>query len=175
MTPMHYTLRRKIAFAATSVVFALTIGGCASAPDSDGPASSANAFADVWDFYNAHAETDRSSLTEDQQGILAIIDMRQEVASGGFDAYFRYWGGNTAEDALSALQTHLGEEWADALNESMSAFGSPYPVEPDAREQFLEDAAIQDRLSALDERVYALEAAVDADARLREALAYLEP
>jgi hypothetical protein len=41
------------------------------------------------------------------------------VNSGGFENYFRAWGGNSAGDALAALPTLLGHEWADLLRAAM--------------------------------------------------------
>lgn len=59
--------------------------------------------ADVWDVYNTLSQHNRSSLNGDQRGLLAVCDLRQEVNSGGFDAYFRYWGGDSAPMALATL------------------------------------------------------------------------
>lgn len=128
---------------------------------------------DVWEFYTAKSETDRSSLTESERGILAILDLRQEVASGGFDSYFRYWGGDTAAEALTALPIFLDEDWASVLREAMNTLGSPYPNDSVTRERLLDESAAEDWLSTLDERIYELEVAADTDARLSEALAAL--
>ncbi|MDY0828751.1 DUF4375 domain-containing protein [Microbacterium sp. BG28] len=131
------------------------------------PATSRN----VWEFYETRSETDRSSLSEQERGILAILDLRQEVASGGFDSYFRYGGGNTAEEALRALPVFLGNDWEDVLREAMSVLGEPYPTDIDVRELRLEEAGAEERLSLLDRRVGVLEGTSDSDARLSAALA----
>lgn len=129
---------------------------------------------DLWEFYEARSETDRSSLPEQQRGILAILDVRQEVASGGFDSYFRYWGGNTAAEALHALPLVLGDEWEDVLREAMSVLGDPYPSDIGVRVARLEEAGVEERMFVLDQRLSALEAASDADVRLAAALAAIQ-
>ncbi len=45
-------------------------------------------------------------------GIAAICDLRQEVNSGGFDSYFRYWGGDSAPWRLQDPR-HLRRHRAD--------------------------------------------------------------
>jgi hypothetical protein len=59
--------------------------------------------------------------------VAAICDLRQEVNSGGFDSYFRYWGGDSASDALRALPGILGTEWAKLLSAAMGFLGADYP------------------------------------------------
>jgi hypothetical protein len=121
---------------------------------------------DVWVLYEQVGDQDRSTLTEVQRAALAICDMRQEVNAGGFDAYFRYWGGNTAPEALAALPAALGDQWASLLSDAMQAFGPVYPRDPDARADLIDQGDLGDRLNALDTRYYELEGTVDADQRL---------
>lgn len=121
---------------------------------------------DVWTFYEALGESSREDLTPQQRGVAAICDLRQEVNSGGFDSYFSYWGGDTAQEALKALPASLGDEWVRLLSEAMGLFGHPYPTHPDARAALIEELHLQEALGVLDERFYALEAATDPDARL---------
>jgi hypothetical protein len=103
--------------------------------------------------------------------LVAICDLRQEVNSGGFENYFRAWGGNSAEDALPALTGLLDQEWADLLRAAMNLLGSPYPRDPDERGEAIDQRDLYERLQEFDERYYDLEASTDADARLN---AYLE-
>lgn len=49
----------------------------------------------IWEFYEALGDQPRGELTPTMQGLGAVRDLRQEVNSGGFDSYFRYWGGDT--------------------------------------------------------------------------------
>ena len=62
---------------------------------------------DVWDLYGQLAEQDSSTLPPAQRVLIAVCDLRQEVNAGGFDNYFRAWGGNSADDALAALPSLL--------------------------------------------------------------------
>jgi Domain of unknown function (DUF4375) len=124
------------------------------------------ASADLWDLYSEFAEQDRSSLSDAQQAVFAICDLRQEVNSGGFDSYFRYRGGDTAPVALAVLPDLLGQDWADLLLDAMDTLGSTYPAGAAARTEALDAQDRGAELSALDDRFYELEAAVDADLRL---------
>jgi hypothetical protein len=126
---------------------------------------------DVWDLYGQLAEQDVSTLTPAQRGLVAVCDLRQEVNVGGFDNYFRAWGGNSADDALAALPSLLGQEWADLLLSAMALLGPAYPSDPDGRGDLLDQLDLDDRLDALAERFYTLEGETDADARLN---AYLD-
>lgn len=143
-------------------------GSWQATPQNGRASRSAN---DLWEFYEARSETGRASLSDQERGILAILDMRQEVSSGGFDSYFRYWGGDTAEEALRALPLFLGSEWENVLREAMGVLGDPYPSDIGAREVRLEEAGVEERLFVLDQRLSALGTTSDADARLTAALA----
>lgn len=119
---------------------------------------------DAWSFYVELGEQDRSALSEVHAQVAAICDLRQEVNSGGFDSYFRYWGGNTARTALAALPTILGQVWADLLGDAMSLLGPDYPDDQRIREVRLDTPGVDETLDILDTKYHDLEAAVDADA-----------
>lgn len=121
---------------------------------------------DVWDVYGQLAELDSSTLTPAQRGLIAVCDLRQEVNAGGFDNYFRAWGGNTTEAALAALPSFLGQAWADLLRSAMALLGPAYPTDPDERGDLLDQLDIDHRLHELDELFYNLEGETDANARL---------
>ncbi len=121
---------------------------------------------DVWDRYGQLSGQHPSTLNGAQRGLVAVCDLRQEVNAGGFDGYFRDWGGNSAEAALAALPVFLGQEWADVLRAAMSLFGPRYPADADARGEAIDQRDLHDRLSALDDDFFALEGSADADERL---------
>jgi hypothetical protein len=127
---------------------------------------------DVWSLYDDLSATDPASLTDSQRRLVAVLDLRQEVNAGGFDSYFRAWGGNSAPEAIDALPGALGQAWATLLHDAMQVVGSPYPHDdPDERAARLDANAASDvTLAALDERLYDLEAAEDVDARLSDLL-----
>jgi hypothetical protein len=120
----------------------------------------------MWDAYEEFGDRDRSTLTVEGQRLFAILDLRQEVNSGGFDVYFRYWGGDTAELALAALPHTLGQDWANLLRDAMALFGTEYPLDPDTRGDIIDSEGLDDALSALDRHFLELEARSDADRRL---------
>lgn len=126
---------------------------------------------DVWDIYNILSERDRSSLNDAQRALVAVCDLRQELNSGGFDSYCRYWGGNSAPEALAALPAIFSREWAELLSEAMALLGPNYPTTQDVREGLLDSQDLDDQLETLDDRYYALEGAMDADRRLNDYLA----
>ncbi|WP_120522685.1 DMP19 family protein [Arthrobacter celericrescens] len=121
---------------------------------------------DVWEIYEQFAQSDRSLMDEKHRGLLAVCDLRQEVASGGVDSYFRYWGADSAPAALAALPEILGSEWANLLEEAMDLFGAPFPINCDDRARFLDNNDLEETLEDLDRRLYDLEEAIDADACL---------
>jgi Domain of unknown function (DUF4375) len=118
---------------------------------------------DIWDIYNRVGRLDRAPMNQAKRGILAVCDLRSEVNSGGFDSYFRYWGGNTAPEALTVLPRILGQAWADLLSEAMNLLGPEYPIEPTAREDLLTSRDLDDQLDDLDTRYFALEINTEAD------------
>ena len=125
---------------------------------------------DVWSFYESLGGGDRTGLTQIEREIAAICDLRQEVNGGGFDVYFRYWGGDTAEVAADAIGRLLGEEWAAVLSEAMAKLGQVYPSTVAERETVLTDA-VSAAFEAFDERYFLLEASTNADELLSAALA----
>jgi hypothetical protein len=126
---------------------------------------------DVWDVYGRLADQEPAALTPAQRGLVAVCDLRQEVNAGGFDSYFRAWGGNSADAGLAALPDLLGQEWAELLRSAMALLGPTYPADPDERGDTIDRLDLDDRLHELDERFYALEAETDADGTLN---AYLD-
>lgn len=125
----------------------------------------------VWDFYDAIALKPRAGLTRTERTVAAICDLRVEINSGGFDAYFRYNGGDTAIVALEGIGSILGTEWHTLLAEAMSLLGEPYPQGSQRRADLLDLLELDDELDVLDERLYALEVSTDADVLLSRALA----
>jgi hypothetical protein len=124
---------------------------------------------DAWDLYGELSDADPSYLSEAQRRVVAIGDLRQEVNAGGFDNYFRAWGGDSASVAVSALPEMLGQDWAGLLTDAMRVVGSPYPDDPDERAARLDaDPSSDETLAALDERFYDLETSTNADARLNK-------
>ena len=124
----------------------------------------------VWDFYEALGEDSRERHSDTEKGVAAICDFRQEVNSGGFDSYFRYWGGNTAPTALAALPSCLGPEWASLLTEAVRLFGDDYPLEPDSRAVVMDELELDEALEELDRRFYDLEGSTNADTLLSQTL-----
>ena len=124
----------------------------------------------VWDFHFEVSDGDRDRLMPMERQVLAICDLRQEVQSGGFDSYFRYWGGDTAPLARSAIGHLLGRPWADLLAEAMSIFGEVYPLDCDSRTEQLEVLDADATLNEFDTRLYDLEPQQDSDALLTAAL-----
>ena len=121
---------------------------------------------DAWSFYEALGDGDRAGLTPREAAVAAICDLRQEVNAGGFESYFRYWGGDTAPLALAGLDETLGPQWSALLRDAMALLGTPYPSTVDEREAVLDDERIESAWPALDERFLDLEEATDADAAL---------
>jgi hypothetical protein len=119
--------------------------------------------ADAWAFYQAVGERDRTQISDVEREFAAICDLRQEVNSGGFDVYFRCWGGSSAPLALDALPRVLDQAWADVLRAAMALLGPEYPEDVDRRRERLDERKIGEVLSQLDERYFDLEASIDAD------------
>lgn len=119
---------------------------------------------DAWSAYEAFGSTDRAAMSATWQAVFAICDLRQEVNSGGFDSYLRYWGGDTAPIALAALPDVLGDEWARLLGDAVSAFGATYPADADARAEILDEGHLNQVLADLDSRFFDLEGSANADA-----------
>ena len=119
----------------------------------------------VWDFYESLSAETRDGLTVEQRAVAAICDLRQEVNSGGFDRYFRYWGGDSAPVALGALTRMLSSEWADLL------LGPDYPADLEERATRIDRFDLDEQLEELDSRFFELEAGADADRLLSEQLA----
>jgi hypothetical protein len=110
------------------------------------------AVVDAWVYYESMQGAERTRLSAVQRSVLAVCDLRQEVNSGGFDSYFRYWGGASAE------------EWGEVLQEAMALFGPSYPGDSTDRARVLDSIGVGDVLEELDRRFFNLEADTDADA-----------
>lgn len=129
---------------------------------------------DVWQFYESLTGS-RECLPAEQRAVAAICDLRQEVNSGGFDSYFRYWGGDSAPDALRALPDGLGTEWAELLRAGMTLLGTNFPRDAGEREARLDELELDASFDELDARFFELEAATEADRLLGEHLANRKP
>lgn len=125
----------------------------------------------MWSFYEQVNDVDRAMLSDVERAVAAICDLRQEVNSGGFDSYLRYWGGDSAPDAVVALPDVLGRDWADLLRQAMLLLGDAYPADANRRQERLETLDLADALEQLDDRFLRLEATIEADALLTAYLA----
>ncbi|PUA80895.1 DMP19 family protein [Nocardioides currus] len=89
---------------------------------------------DIRQLYEAYATSEsRRPLRDEQRQLLAVCDLRQEVNSGGFDSYLRFWGADTASDALAIVGCALGEPWRQVLVEALDLFGTANPSTADER------------------------------------------
>lgn len=129
------------------------------------------AVVDVWAYYESMQGAERTRLSAVQRSVLAVCDLRQKVNSGGFDSYFRYWGGDSAPDAVAVLAGVLGAEWGEVLQEAMALFGPGYPDDSTDRERILDSIGLDETLEKLDRRFFDLEATTDADAMMTAHLA----
>lgn len=132
---------------------------------------------DIWKLYEAYATPEaRRPLSDKQRQLLAVCDLRQEVNSGGFDSYLRFWGADTSSDALAILGGALGEPWRQVLNEALGVFGTASPSTADERAAVIDGAAeADDVLGLLNERFFELEGSQDADAALGQLAEELIP
>lgn len=127
----------------------------------------------AWDFYDALPDDGmgRNDLNEVHRGVAAICDLRQEVGSGGFEAYFRYRGGDGAPDALLVIGTALGQAWADLLARAMCVVGPEYSTNATDRCNRLDKPGVGTQLDHLDLQFLELEGNDDADQLLTAYLA----
>jgi hypothetical protein len=123
---------------------------------------------DIWTLYESYStQESRVSLTAEQRRLLAVCDFRQEMNSGGFDTYLRYWGADTASEALAILPRALGDPWHQVLAEALAVFGTANPSTADERAEVLDGAGeANDVLGLLDTRFFELEGSQDADRAL---------
>ena len=91
--------------------------------------------------------------------------------SGGFDTYFRYWGSDTAPDALAAIGKVLGPAWEELLREAMLALGPDYPADANVRFERVDEPRAQAALDSFDSTYFELENTSDADGLLAAYLA----
>lgn len=116
---------------------------------------------DGWSVYERLQDEERTELSDDASALMALGDLRQEVNSGGFDAYLRFWGADTAPRALAVCRSTAGlAALADVLEDALSRLGA-YSPDADARAEALDSAGVD--LDDLDERFSEIEAAVDLD------------
>lgn len=129
--------------------------------------------ADLYGFYESLPidGSGRDRLGSVQRSVAAICDLRQEVNSGGFDTYFRYWGGDTALDALSAIGEVLGPAWGELLRKAMLTLGPDYPTDANIRFEKVDEPQVQAALDRFDSEYFELENTSDADGVLAAHLA----
>lgn len=125
-----------------------------------------------WAVFNhlVHEEpTAVNRMTREQQLVFAINYLRQEVNSGGFDAYLRYSGGNTLPLAREASSL-LGPDWVALVDDVLDVLGTPHPRDIDERTARLDDllSTSPGLLEAFDNRLYDLEAAQAVDEQIDE-------
>lgn len=106
-------------------------------------------------------------MTAEQRAVFALNTLRTEVGSDGFDGYFRYTYGDTAQSALEATGL-IGKSWTAVVAEACGALGTPYPPSGEDRWDILDhlDSTDSDFFGRLDERLYQLEVDEPADEKL---------
>lgn len=116
-----------------------------------------------WDLYEELIERDWDTLTQAQQALIAIGELRDEVNNGGFEQYFLNSGGNHARVALETCES-LGEtELSALLRRAIDVLGEEnYSSDWDQRRTALQDVD-EDAFDAIDEEYFALESSRDLD------------
>jgi hypothetical protein len=69
-----------------------------------------------------------------------------------------------------SLQSLLGQDWADLVEEAMDLLRPEYPIDQADRENLMDARELGGQFEDLDIRYYALESSTNADARLNEYL-----
>lgn len=106
-------------------------------------------------------------MTHEQQQVFALNMLRSEVASGGFERYFTYTGGNTALLASEASLI-LTPAWSALIDDACQPLGHPYPSAHEARYPVVDRLIDEhpDVFSHLDRHLNHLEADESADERI---------
>lgn len=106
-------------------------------------------------------------MTPEQRMVFAFNMLRQEVNNGGFEAYFRYQGGDTATYAIEGARRIAGARWSTLIEEACRTMGSSYPADVETREHVVDRlAGGRELLSRLDDRLRRLEKVEPADDRI---------
>ena len=127
-------------------------------------------YQDPWPAYERVQGRDIAGLTEKELLLRALGDLRSEINSGGFSAYFWYSYGDLAEQAAVACAA-VAPGLEALLRRAMSVFGARYPTDIDQRQELLDGSdEIEDRLTALDDEFYQLEDETDLDAAMARLL-----
>jgi hypothetical protein len=119
----------------------------------------------AWAAFERLQDRDVTLLTADELALVSVGSLRQEVNSGGFDCYFRYGGGDSAQSAVQAAVAMGSPELSALLIAAMSRLGDgPYPLARADREERIDDLDLD--FEDLDEAYNALEVSVDLDAQM---------
>lgn len=116
---------------------------------------------DCWSAYEQLQDRPRDGLSDAEMALVCLGDLRQEVNSGGFDSYLRYWGANTAPQAVATCRSvsELGA-LAEVLVEALDRIGT-YDPDPDVRFEAIDSRDVT--FDDLDDRFYEIEADADLD------------
>jgi hypothetical protein len=106
-------------------------------------------------------DRDLASLTDQERALRSVGDLRAEVNSGGFSAYFWTTCGDLAEIARRAT-AEVAPDLAELLQVAMAVIATPYPTDVDERQRLIDRSdTVEDELDQLDDDYYRLEATVD--------------
>ena len=116
----------------------------------------------AWSLFEQLVTADQVALSDDQRSLVALGFVRQEVNSGGFDRYFRYAYGDSAETARETARSVGCEPLAVLIERGIDRIGlAPYPRDAEVREAQIDDGDIE--FDDLDDSFFNLEAGTDLD------------
>jgi hypothetical protein len=122
---------------------------------------------DGWTVYEQLADKPWAELTEGQQLLVALGDLRSELNNGGFDQYFFNSAGDHATTAVDAARIAGQESLADLVSRAMEALPGGYSPDRDRRQGALEDLD-PDALAVLDDEYFEIESTVDLDGAMND-------
>jgi hypothetical protein len=105
-----------------------------------------------------------AAATDGQRDVWVLNNLRSEVNSGGFEAYF-LWHADSAPLAPAAAGRFGGESWRQLVVDAMAIVGDPFPTDWSEREERVFELAEvdDDAFTAVDHREYDLEADAPVD------------
>jgi hypothetical protein len=120
---------------------------------------------DPWDAWNEVSLSGPVGLDRPRLELFATGWLRTEVNNGGFNQLFFNSAGDLVPVAVEALRREGAAPLADLVVRAMAVLGDRYPSDRTARQDTLEAGGddVDQRLEALDEEYYGLEASVDLD------------
>lgn len=120
-----------------------------------------DAFLQISDIvFDRYSEVGFDQLSQEERTFFCVDALMRTLTNGGITQFLYETGNRQFTSTIESLKAIRVAKAAELLESVGAHLGSGLPEDPDVRSDFVDNLEISDELSAIEEKLYALEASL---------------